>query len=526
MKTKTVKLKDISKPKQWKNLPMSKLKDTGYPVYGANGIIGYYDEYNHEFPTLAITCRGATCGNVHLTHHKSYITSNAMALDDVNTEEVYLDYLKHILKFRGFNDVITGAAQPQITRKNLEKIKLTIPKSKDDQIKIANLLTQIEALIAKRKESIKLLDELLKSTFLDMFGDPVLNPKGWDTVTIEDIVKKEKYSIKRGPFGGALKKEIFVSDGYLVYEQFHALNNDFSMARYFITEEKFQELKAFEVKSGDIIISCSGVYLGKLAIVPPNIKKGIINQALLKISLDKDKMNNILFTYIFRNENFIHKFFGSNRGAGIPNFPPMKEFKKFKFIKPPKPLQNKFTTIVQQVENTKRYYKKSLNKLNELFGSLSQRAFHGELDLSKMITIKVSDTSALDVSSSRAEDLKELLNVSTFVRKEIVEEKDDINQKNNKNMTSEELNKLIEELNTNRKSEPKKDIEELLLQLLNGNIALNAKEKGNLISGFTFGEIRDKLFELLDNKKITQTFVYKPHSKAEKEIAYVGLKQK
>jgi type I restriction enzyme S subunit len=62
-----IRLTEICKPKQWKNLPSNKLLENGYPVYGANGVIGFYSEYNHELPTLAITCRGSTCGNIHLT---------------------------------------------------------------------------------------------------------------------------------------------------------------------------------------------------------------------------------------------------------------------------------------------------------------------------------------------------------------------------------------------------------------------------------------------------------------------------
>ena len=358
---------------------------------------------------------GASVGKILTGLEGAYNVAIMKTVPD--TDKLNTNFLYFLLKsptFQNFiQNVAVRAAQAGFSKKDLKKYKFFLPKSIDDQIKIANLLSQVEALIGKREESIKLLDELLKSTFLNMFGDPVLNTKGWDKVTIEDIAKKEKYSIKRGPFGGALKKEIFVSDGYLVYEQYHALNNDFSMARYFITEEKFQELKAFEVKSGDIIISCSGVYLGKLAIVPPDIKKGIINQALLKISLDENKMNNILFTYIFRNENFINKFFGSNRGAGIPNFPPMKEFKKFKFIKPPKPLQDKFATIVQQVEESKKKYQESLNQLHQLFGSLSQRAFKVELDFlkdrkkkiifkinGKEINLKKDKTNLINISSS------------------------------------------------------------------------------------------------------------------------------
>ncbi len=245
------------------------------------------------------------------------------------------------------------------------------------QKQIAKTLDKAQELIELRKESIDKLDALAKSIFIDMFGDPVSNPMNWDTKTIEEIVQKEKYSIKRGPFGGSLKKDSFVNDGYLVYEQYHALNNDFSMQRYFIDEKKFNELKAFEVKAGDIIISCSGVYLGKLAIVPENNKKGIINQALLKISLDENKMKKLLFLYIFRNNNFKSKFFGSNIGSGVPNFPSMPKFKKFSFIVPPMEIQKVFISKVEKVEQQKSLYQEELTKLQENFDALLAESFKG-----------------------------------------------------------------------------------------------------------------------------------------------------
>ena len=82
-----VKLVEICNPKQWKTLSTQELIENGnFPVYGANGIIGYYNIYNHENETVLITCRGATCGNVHISRKKSYINGNAMALDDLNEE--------------------------------------------------------------------------------------------------------------------------------------------------------------------------------------------------------------------------------------------------------------------------------------------------------------------------------------------------------------------------------------------------------------------------------------------------------
>jgi type I restriction enzyme, S subunit len=100
----------------------------------------------------------------------------------------------------------------------------------------------------------------------------------------EEKKMDELYKFIRGPFGGSLKKEIFVSDGYAVYEQAHAIYGDFSSFRYFITEEKYTELKRFAVQPNDIIMSCSGT-MGKFSIVPEHSIKVVINQALLKLTV-------------------------------------------------------------------------------------------------------------------------------------------------------------------------------------------------------------------------------------------------
>jgi type I restriction enzyme, S subunit len=321
---------------------------------------GKYGLYLHDFPSLL---------NQRIGLLKSTQSSQL--------ESKYFYYYLNILK----NEILNkagGAAQPNISTKAIGELQIPLPPL-EQQKKIAAILDAADEYRQKTKSLIAKYDELTQSLFLDMFGDPVKNEKGWEVKTIEQIVKDSKSSIKRGPFGGALKKEIFVEDGYLVYEQFHALNNDFSMARYFIDERKFIELKGFEVKPKDIIISCSGVYLGKLAIVPDNARKGIINQALLKITLNEEKMKNNFFVFLFSHKNFREKYFDANRGAGIPNFPPMSEFKKFPFISPPINIQNQFAERVQAIEEQKAQAQASLEKAEDLFNSLLQRAFKGEL---------------------------------------------------------------------------------------------------------------------------------------------------
>lgn len=245
-------------------------------------------------------------------------------------------YLKYFLMSNAFNAKFlmtikgVGGSLMRADPKQVARFKIPLPPL-NQQKQIAKILDTADTYRQKTKALIAKYDELTQSLFLDMFGDVVANNKKWETKTIEEIAIKEKKAIKRGPFGGALKKEIFVEEGYLVYEQYHALNNDFTMARYFIDEKKFNELKGFEVKPKDIIISCSGVYLGKLAIIPPNAKKGIINQALLKLTLDENIMTNDFFVHHFTQKNFRETYFDANRGAGVPNFPPMATFKRFPF---------------------------------------------------------------------------------------------------------------------------------------------------------------------------------------------------
>lgn len=163
------KLCELCNPKQWKTISSNKLIDDGYPVYGANGVIGYYNEYNHENRTILITCRGATCGTINICEPFSYVNGNAMALDDLSPD-IELKYLFYYLTYRGMKDVITGSAQPQIVRQSLNNVKITYPLL-EEQRKIAETLDKVSDLIAKRKQQLEKLDLLVKSKFVEMFGD-------------------------------------------------------------------------------------------------------------------------------------------------------------------------------------------------------------------------------------------------------------------------------------------------------------------------------------------------------------------
>lgn len=349
---------------------------------------GKYAHFLVDEGDLLIACSGIVVDNFHnkiafakKEHLPLCLNTSTMRFKPLEND-VDLNYFKYFLQTVHFTSqlqkLITGSAQLNFGPSHIKKIDFLLPPL-ETQKRIAAILDDAAALRDKTQQLLTEYDQLAQSIFLEMFGDVVSNSKNWKTKTIEDLVIDEKGSIKRGPFGGALKKEIFVEDGYLVYEQYHALNNDFTFGRYFINEDDFKRLKAFEAKAGDIIISCSGVYLGKLAIIPENAQKGIINQALLKITLEETKMRKDFFVFHFTQENFRNKYFGADRGAGIPNFPPMARFKKFPFIAPPIELQNQFADKIDLIEQQKELAKKELQESEDLFNCLLQKAFKGEL---------------------------------------------------------------------------------------------------------------------------------------------------
>lgn len=183
-----------------------------------------------------------------------------------------------------------------------------------------------------------------------------INPD-WKKVKLGDFAE-----FIRGPFGGSLKKEIFKDEGYLVYEQYHAINNDFSFERYFIDEEKYNEMKRFAVHAGDLIISCSGT-MGRIAIIPNRYKEGIINQALLKLTV-RNELNNMFLKIILQQPSYQRKYFSNQAGAAIQN---VMSVKILKDIEIPLPTLEEQKAIVAQIEQEEQYVEacKKLIELNK-----------------------------------------------------------------------------------------------------------------------------------------------------------------
>lgn len=245
-----------------------------------------------------------------------------------------------------------------------------------EQKRIAGILDAADALRAKRRESLAQLDTLLQSTFLDLFGDPVTNPMGWEIVPITDVVKG-KYGIKAGPFGSALKKEDYVESGYRVYGQEQVIAGCFDVGDYYIDQSKYERLKACTVAEGDILVSLVGSY-GKVLIVPDGIEPGIINPRLLKITPRQELVTSLHLATLIKNESTQKKLQSMSHGGtmGILNASLLKQLS---IPLPPLDLQHRFAAIVESVEQQKTLQRAHLAELETLFASLQSRAFRGDL---------------------------------------------------------------------------------------------------------------------------------------------------
>ena len=123
-----VHLNEVARIYQPQTISSTELTKDGFLVYGANGIIGKYGNYNHKTEQICITCRGNTCGMVNYTKPMSWITGNAMVINtDDYQDKVYKRYLYHYLSAYNFNSIISGSGQPQIVRTPLERLKVTLP---------------------------------------------------------------------------------------------------------------------------------------------------------------------------------------------------------------------------------------------------------------------------------------------------------------------------------------------------------------------------------------------------------------
>ena len=363
---------EICRPKQWKTISSKDLSEHGYPVYGANGIIGFHSEYNHEKPTILITCRGATCGTINVSVPFSYINGNAMALDDLDENKAYINYISYYLKYRGLADVISGSAQPQITREGLQSVKIPLPPLAE-QRRIASILDQADELRQKRQQAIEKLDQLLQATFIDMFGDPVSNPKGWEIFKSKALFQDPPRIGTTTPANGQGIPVVRVGELGQFYIDFD------KCGRVQISESDF---KKYELKNGDLVLARaigSKNQLGKCSYFSEYFEPVCIDSHVMRLRPDSKKMHPLWFYFLLSSDQG-KKILQSKGGATAVQFNiNSAQANDLDIALPPLSEQAKFVEIANKILKNKDSHIKSLEKNNLLFSSLQNQAFNGTL---------------------------------------------------------------------------------------------------------------------------------------------------
>lgn len=371
MKWSTVQLGEICQPKQWKTLTKKNLLSNGFPVFGANGPIGFTNHFTHQDPTILVGCRGS-CGSLHIMPPRSYANGNAMALGELDNNRINLNYLFRFLQARGFDDIITGTSQPQIIRSNITRIEIKLPPL-EEQKRIAGILDQAASLCRLRTRALDKLNTLGQAIFHDMFGDVVENRRNWPTTRLERV-----FELKHG---FAFKSETFLPEGrYLLLTP----GNFFEEGGFRHRGKKQRYCNDpippdYILSEGDILVAMTEQAPGLLGspIVVPEDNYYLHNQRLGKVEKQQD-VKTAFIVELMNNPSIRSRIQRDSTGTKVKHTSPSK-VGSIQIGMPPIELQAQFSMVHREVRHRIRVAEAALQKSNALFASLQDRAFCGKL---------------------------------------------------------------------------------------------------------------------------------------------------
>jgi Restriction endonuclease S subunits len=291
-------------------------------------------------------------------------------------KDVNVEYLYYVLKANvsSLQAKGNGVTFKELAKPAVENFEVPLPPL-DDQIRIAHLLGKVEGLIAQRKQHLQQLDDLLKSVFLEMFGDPVRNEKGWERRALSDITEQVVDCPHTTPR--------WTNEGVVCLR-----TSNLGVGFWIWTDTRFVDEAQYrsrttrsELIEGDIVLSREGT-VGIAAMVKKGMKV-CMGQRLVQVR------SNPLLTipqYILRLLliELAPKRISSVMAGSTSQHLNLKDLRSLGCILPPLALQNQFSAIADKVEALKSRYQQSLTDLEALYGVLSQQAFKGELDLSRI----------------------------------------------------------------------------------------------------------------------------------------------
>ena len=266
-----------------------------------------------------------------------------------------------------------GATFKEISKSIVEEIEIPIPKL-EVQKKLVQAMDKCKDLIDKRKEQIQACDELIKSQFIEMFGDPRTNPYNWEESSIGDC-----YYVKGGkriPKGMGYSDEVTAHPYLRATDMKNAtiLDNDIK----YISDEVYDKIKNYTVSDGDIYLTNVGVNLGMAGVIPKKYDGANLTENAVKLVPKQDKLTGMFISY-YINSPGIQEYVNERKmSVGVPKLAIFR-IESMPVIIPPLELQNEFAKFVQQVDKLKFEMEKSLHELENNFSALMQKAFSGQL---------------------------------------------------------------------------------------------------------------------------------------------------
>ena len=296
--------------------------------------------------------------------------NQALAIIRISDEQVYLPYIKLILTspivIEQFERKKQGVAQLNLSLKDINEISIPLP-SKDKQIELAELFDKVVGVISKRNKELSALDDLIKARFVEMFGDPIQNPKGWEVVTIGDIVTEVRYGTSKPAVEGGkypyLRMNNLTADGHL----------DLNDLKYIDIPD--DEIEKCVVRKGDVLFNRTNSIelVGKTAVfdLPEDM---IIAGYIIRVRLTEKMLPEVLSQYM-NLEALKGILRGMAKGAVNQANINAQELQSIKVYIPEMELQKQFVKMKEQIYKSKVAVQKALDETQMLFDSLMQKYF-------------------------------------------------------------------------------------------------------------------------------------------------------
>lgn len=324
--------------------------------------------------TIVFAKSGMSCmkNRIYRMNKDCYVVNHLACISCKDKSIIDSKYLTYLFRYNPPSRLIKDESYPSIRLSDIENMIIYVPEIKEQE-RIVSVLEKAENAIEKRESSNKLLDELAKSKFIEMFG------KGdYPIVKAEDVCEY----ITKGttPKGNEIFEEY--ADGFIPYLKVYNLSFDGTMLfnekpQYVKSEIHNVFLARSKVYPNDVLMNIVGPPLGKFSIVPDTFKEWNINQAIA-IFRATDKIKPIFLLHALKQPNVLRPFIDSAVGVRQQNLS-LLQCRNLEIPLPPIELQNKFVEFVKQVDKLKFEMENSLKELEYNFNSLMQKAFNGEL---------------------------------------------------------------------------------------------------------------------------------------------------